>query len=68
MLKAVRQEDLERIQTMNITEAVAYANRLTRRLECDDCTDEERTNGLELLSRLTERVHFLKIVPRPAYS
>ena len=67
MLKAVRQDDLERITTMTITEAVAYANRLTSRLKCDDCTDEERKNGLELLRRLTERVRFLKIALEPAF-
>lgn len=68
MLKAVRQEDLERIKTMTITEAVAYVNRLTSRMKCDDCTDEERKNGLELLRRLTERVRFLKIPLEPAFS
>ena len=68
MLKAVRQEDLERIKTMTITEAVAYANRLISRMKCDDCTDEERKNGLELLRRLTERVRFLKIPLEPAFS
>jgi hypothetical protein len=68
MLKAVRQEDLERIKTMTVTEAVAYANRLTNRMKCDDCTDEERKNGLELLRRLTDRVRFLKIPLEPAFS
>ena len=68
MLKAVRQEDLERIKTMTVTEAVAYANRLTSRMKCDDCTDEEIKNGLELLRRLTDRVRFLKIPLEPAFS
>ncbi len=68
MLEAVRQEELERIDTLTIIEAVAYANRLSSRLKCNDCTDEERKNGLELLSRLTERVHFLKITLEPAFS
>ena len=68
MLKAVRQEDLERIKTMTVTEAVAYANRLTSRMKCDVCTDEERKNGLDLLRRLTERVRFLKIPLEPAFS
>jgi len=68
MLEAVRQEELERIDTLTIIEAVAYANRLSSRLKCNDCTDEERKNALELLSRLTERVHFLKITLEPAFS
>jgi len=68
MLEAVRQEELERIDTLTIIEAVAYANRLSNRLKCNDCTDEERKNALELLSRLTERVHFLKITLEPAFS
>jgi hypothetical protein len=63
MRKVTRQEELERIHTMSTLEAVAYANRLSNRLKCDDCTDEERQNGLELLRRLTERVQFLKISP-----
>ena len=68
MLKTVRQEDLKKINLMAISEAVAYANQLARRLECDDCTEEERKNGVKLLSRLTERVRFLKIETRPAFS
>ena len=68
MLKTVRQEDLKRIDTMTIIEAVAYANRLSSRLHCNDCTDEERRNGLVLLGRLTDRVHFLKIKLEPAFS
>lgn len=67
MLKAVRQEDLDRITTMTISEAVAYANLLSSRLKRDDCTDEERKNGLVLLGRLTERVNFLKITVEPAF-
>jgi len=68
MLKTVRQEDLEKIKIMTISEAVAYANRITRRLECDNCTEEERKNGVKILNRLTERVRFLKIETRPAFS
>ena len=68
MLEALRQEDLERIDTLTIIEAVAYANRVSRRLKCSDCTDEERQNGFELLIRLTERVSFLKIALEPGYS
>ena len=68
MFEAMRQEELERVDTLTIIEAVAYANRLSSRLKCNDCTDEERMNGLELLSRLTERVHFLKITLEPAFS
>ena len=68
MLKTVRQEDLEKIKLMSISEAVAYANQLARQLECDDCTEEEKINGVKLLSRLTERVRFLKIELGPAFS
>ena len=68
MLEALRQEDLERIDTLTIIEAVAYANRVSRRLKCSDCTDEERQNGFELLIRLTERVSFLKISLEPVFS
>ncbi|HBE93178.1 MAG TPA: hypothetical protein DDW55_11890 [Gammaproteobacteria bacterium] len=68
MLNAVRQEDLKRIDTMTIIEAVAYANRLSSLLNCNDCTDEERKNGLVLLGRLTDRVHFLKIKLEPSFS
>ena len=63
--KVTQQEELDRIETISIFEAVAYANRLSSRLKGDDCTDEERKNGLELLGRLTERVHFLKITLEP---
>lgn len=68
MLEALRQEDLEKIDTLTIIEAVAYANRVSRRLKCSDCTDEERQNGFELMIRLTERVSFLKIALEPGYS
>ena len=67
MIEAVRQEELERVDTLTIMEAVAYANRLSIRLKRSDCTDEERRNGLELLERLTERVQFLKITLEPAF-
>ena len=66
--KATQQEELERIDTMTILEAVAYANRLSRRLGSYDCTEEEKMNGLELLRRLTVRVQFLKITLEPEYS
>jgi len=65
MHKAIRLEELERINTMTTLEAVAYANRLSNRLKCDDCTDEERQNGLDLLGRLAGRVSFLKITLEP---
>ncbi len=65
MHKATRLEELERIDTMTTLEAVAFANRLSNRLKCDDCTDEERLNGLELLGRVAERVNFLKITLEP---
>jgi hypothetical protein len=63
--KAVRLEELERINTMTTLEAVAYANRLSNRLKCDNCTDEERQDGAEILGRLAERVSFLKITLEP---
>jgi hypothetical protein len=63
--KVAQQEELDRIDTLTIIEAVAYANRLSSQLQCDDCTDEERKSGLEILGRLTERVHFLKITLEP---
>ena len=66
--KAQQKEELERIDTMTILEAVAYANRLSRRLVSDDWSGEERQHGLELLRRLTERVQFLKITLDPVYS
>ena len=59
--KITREEELEKVDTMSTLEAVAYANRLSNRLKSEDCTDEERRNGLELLGRLTDRVPFLKI-------
>jgi len=68
MLEVVRQKELERVDTLTIIEAVAYANRLSSRLKCNDCTDEERKNGLKLLERLTERVRFLNISLEPAFS
>jgi len=66
MHKATRQDELDRIDTLTIMEAVAYANRLSVRLKCRDCADEERKSGLELLGRLTERVQFLKITLEPS--
>jgi hypothetical protein len=68
MLKSVPREELERIDTLTIVEAVAYVNRLIRRLEHNGCTEGERKGGLMLLERLTERVRFLKIKLEPAYS
>jgi hypothetical protein len=65
MHKATQKEALKRIETMSTLEAVAYANRLSNRLKCEDCTDEERLNGLELLGHLSERVQFLKITLEP---
>jgi hypothetical protein len=61
MYKSMRLEELERIKTLTTLEAVAYANRLSNRLKCDDCTDEEKQNEVNLLGRLAERVSFLKI-------
>ena len=64
MRKSMRLEH-ERINTMTTLEAVAYANRLSNRLKYDNCTDEERMNGWELLGLLSGRVQFLKITPEP---
>jgi tellurite resistance protein len=66
--RAAQQKELERVDSLTITQAVAYANRLVSRLESNDCSDEERKNGLELLRRLTERVRFLKITLEPIFS
>jgi hypothetical protein len=65
MHKATHDEDLKRVEAMSTLEAVAFANRLSNRLKCDDCSDEERMNGLELLRRLGEKVQFLKITLEP---
>ena len=65
MHKAIQPEELGRINTMTTLEAVAYANRLSNRLKCGDCTDDDRQNGLALLGRLNERVQFLKIPLEP---
>ena len=63
--EAMRLEELVRINTMTTLEAVAYANRLSNRLKSDNCTDEERQNGADILARLSERVSFLKIALEP---
>jgi len=60
--------ELERVDTMTITDVVAYVNRLCMRLERNDCTAEERKNGLDLLIKLDERVRFLKMKLEPASS
>ena len=66
--KYTQEEGMERVATMTTLEAVAYANRLSNRLKRDDCTDEERTNVMELLRQLNERVPFLKItLERPSF-
>lgn len=65
MREFMQQEEIERIKTMTTLEAVAYANRLSNRLKRDDCTDEERQNGVDLLGRLADRVSFLKIMLEP---
>jgi len=68
MRKTMQQEEQESINTMTTLEAVAYTNRLSNRLKRNDCTDEERKNGLLLLGQLTERVQFLKItLERPGF-
>ncbi len=66
--KTAQQDELARIETMTVLEAVAYANRLSKRLGSDDCVGEERRDVLELLRRLTVRVQFLNISLGPDYS
>ena len=63
-----QQDELARIETMTVLEAVAYANRLSKRLASDDCVGEERRNVMGLLRRLTARVQFLNISLGPDYS
>lgn len=65
MHKTTHEEELKRVEALSTLEAVAYANKLSNRLKCADCSDEERMNGLELLGRLSERVPFLKITIGP---
>ncbi len=66
--QTTQQDELARIETLTVLEAVVYANRLCKKLSSDDCVGEERRSALELLRRLTERVRFLKISPGPDYS
>jgi hypothetical protein len=61
MQKLMLQEELDRIEVMTTIEAVAYANRLSRRLKSRECTDEEKRNGLILLEKLSDIAHLLKI-------
>ena len=63
--KATRQGELDRLHTLTTLEAVAYANQLSSQLKWTNCNDEERLYILELLRRLNERVHFLKINLEP---
>jgi len=67
MHEAMRQEELNRIDTLTIIQIVAYVNWLNIRLRSNGCTNEERKNGLELLERLTERVHFLETTLSPVF-
>ena len=67
MHKARRRQELDRMDTLTTIEAVAYVIQLYSRLKHDECTDEERKNGLELLERLMDRVGSLIITPEPAY-
>ena len=66
MLDPALKDELETIDTMTIIDVVAYVNRLCMRLEHNNCTEEERKNGLALLLMLAERVRFLKIRLAPA--
>ena len=65
MSEAILQKELDRVENLTIIQIAAYVNLLNDRLRSDDCTDEERKNGLELLERLTERVCFLKTTLSP---
>ena len=68
MREAMRQEELGRVDTLTIIQIVAYVKWLNIRLRSNDCTGEERKNGLALLERLIERVHFLKTTLSPIFS
>lgn len=68
MLEVEKLTALGKVYTLTVSDAVIYANQLSSRLKCKDCSDEERKNGMELLWRLTERVGFLKITVEPASS
>ena len=46
MMHKVTREELERIDTMTALDAVAYANRVSNRLKCDDCTHEDSSQRL----------------------
>ena len=60
--------ELEKIETMTITDIVAYVNQLGMRLENPNCTAEERRELLSIMQKLTDRVRFLKICLGPASS
>ena len=61
MNNLVLQDELDRIEVMSTIEAVAYANRLSRRLKCEECVGQEREHTVILLQRLTDIARFLKI-------
>jgi hypothetical protein len=67
MIESTLEEELEHIQFMTIKEAVAYANRLTYRLNRNDYSDIERIRKLLLLERLSDRARFLRITLHPSY-
>ena len=68
MREAMLKEGLDRVDTLSIIQVAEYVNQLSIQLRSNDCTDEERKNGLELLERLTERVRFLKTLYRQQFS
>ena len=68
MRAAIRQDELDRIDTLTIIQVASYVHHLNIHLRSNDCTDEERKNGLELLERLTERVRFLETTLSPVFS
>jgi hypothetical protein len=65
---AMLQEKLERIDTLSIIQIAAFVCQLNIWLRSDDCTDEDRKNGLKVLGRLTERVRFLETSSSPVFS
>jgi len=67
MREAMLQEELDRFDTLTIIQVAAYVSQLNIRLRSKDCASEERKNGLALLERLTERVHFLETTLSPVF-
>lgn len=65
---AMRINELDRIDTLSIIQVAAYVSQLNICLRSNECTDEDRKNGLEILERLTDRVRFLETSLSPVFS